>query len=169
MKNVGNLLVIIGLGFGLFGVRSVWNDYTYRKASVVRKAKVLSVEIKDLRSKYGNYYLRPTHLIAQQLAFFRDSCMDTITLNSNFLLYSEGKTSKNPNPIPTAEELMNQEKYVRYVPESKKKETAFSERIDISDNGDYESFNRFQHFVSMTVIILLGFMIKYFSIRKVTS
>lgn len=55
---IGKVLMVLGVVFGLLGISSVWKDYTYRKASVVVKAQILSIEIKeDIRSKHGNYYL----------------------------------------------------------------------------------------------------------------
>ncbi|MCW5914232.1 MAG: hypothetical protein KIT66_06465 [Chitinophagaceae bacterium] len=50
---IGKALIVLGVVFGLLGISSVWKDYTYRKASVVVKAQILSVEIKDVRTKYG--------------------------------------------------------------------------------------------------------------------
>ena len=151
-----------GFFFGLLGIRSLWREYNYQKASVVAKAKILSIEIKDIRTN-GNYYLKPTHRITYQLVFFRDGMMDTLTDTSSFLLYTEGKTSKNPNPIPTIKQLMKQERYVRYVPESKKKETVFADRIHINNNGSYESNNKFQAFFSMIIFVSLGYFIRYFN------
>lgn len=164
MKNAGQriatLLVVLGVIFGLLGIRSIWRDYAYRKASIIAKAEVLSVEIKDIRSKHGNYYIRPTHHISQQLTFLRDGKPDTLTLESEFLMYTEGKITKNPNPVPTAEQLMKQEKHVRFVPESKKNETAFPERIDINDNGEYEAKYRLSFFFNMLFCFLAGGMIR---------
>lgn len=54
---IGKVLMVLGVVFGLLGISSVWKDYTYRKASVVGKAQILSIEIKDIRAKHGNYYL----------------------------------------------------------------------------------------------------------------
>lgn len=71
MKNAGKILFVLGVVLGLLGIWSVWRDYTYRKASVVVKAEVLSAEIKDIRTKYTNYYLKPTHHITHHLAFER--------------------------------------------------------------------------------------------------
>ncbi|MCK9453393.1 MAG: hypothetical protein M0Q90_16985 [Bacteroidales bacterium] len=162
MKNTGKILIIIGIIFGLLGISSVWKDYTYRKASVVVKGKILSVEIKDIRAKYGNYYLKPTHHIDQHLTFLRDGSMDTITLKSNFLLYTKGKTTKNPNPIPTVEQLMKHEKYVRYVPESKKNETVFPERIDINNNREYVAQHRTSFFFNMVFCFVFGGILNLF-------
>lgn len=106
MKNTGKIIIIIGIIFGLLGISSVWKDYTYRKASVVVKAEIASAEINDIRTKHGNYYLKPTHHIHQSLAFLRDGMMDTILLKSNFLLYTEGRFLDNPNPVPDVEQLM---------------------------------------------------------------
>lgn len=162
MKIASKVLIILGVVYGLFGIRSVWREYSYQKGSIVAKASILSVEIKDIRTN-GNYYLKPTHRITHHLSFLRDGKMDTLAEKSNFLLYPEGKTINNPNKIPTVGELMKQEKYIRYVPISKKKETSFPHRIDINNNGEFQSFIRFQHFISMAIMMLLSFSIRYFS------
>ncbi|MGV6945257.1 hypothetical protein [Sphingobacterium kyonggiense] len=162
MKYAGKVLIILGVVYGLFGIRSFLREYSYQKGSIVVKATILSVEIKDNRTN-GNYYLKPTHHITHHLRFLRDGNMDTLSEKSNFLLYPEGKTINNPNKIPSVGQLMKQEKYVRYVPKSKKKETSFPDRIDINNNGEYESFNSFQYFFSMASMMLLGLLIRYFS------
>ncbi|MBK8953917.1 MAG: hypothetical protein IPM85_18445 [Chitinophagaceae bacterium] len=43
---IGKALMVLGVVFGLLSISSVWKDYTYRKASVVVKTQILSVEIK---------------------------------------------------------------------------------------------------------------------------
>lgn len=63
IKYIGKALMVLGVVFGLLGISSVWKDYTYRKASVFVKAQILSIEIKDIRAKHGNYYLKPAHHI----------------------------------------------------------------------------------------------------------
>lgn len=60
---IGKVLMVLGVLFGLLGISSVWKDKTYRKASVVGKAQILSIEIKDISAKHGNYYLKPAHHI----------------------------------------------------------------------------------------------------------
>jgi predicted GH43/DUF377 family glycosyl hydrolase len=162
MKNAGKILFVLGVVFGLLGIWSVWRDYTYRKASVVVKAEVLSAEIKDIRTKYTNYYLKPTHHITHHLAFERDGVIDTLIDKSNFLLYTGDKTIKNPNPIPTVEQLMKQEKYVRYVPESKKNETAFPDRIDINNDGKYVTEHRLSFFLKMLFCFVFGGILNLF-------
>jgi len=162
MNYAGKVLIILGVVYGLFGIRSFLREYSYQKGSIVVKATILSVEIKDIRTN-GNYYLKPTHHITYHLRFLRDGNMDTLSEKSNFLLYPDGTTINNPNKIPSVGQLMKQEKYVRYVPKSKKKETSFPDRIDINNNGEYESFNSFQFFISMVSMILLGLLIRSFS------
>ncbi len=163
MKNTGKLIIIIGIIFGLLGISSAWKDYTYRKASVVVKAEIASAEINDIRTKHGNYYLKPTHHIHQSLVFLRDGKMDTILLKSNFLLYTEGRFLDNPNPVPEVDQLMKQDKYVRYVPDNKKKETAFPDRIDINSDGIYEAEYRFTFFVYMMFCFVVAL---FFRTRK---
>jgi hypothetical protein len=159
---IGKALMVLGVVFGLLGINSVWKDYTYRKASVVVKSQILSVEIKDIRAKHGNYYLKPTHHINQQLTFLRDGSMDTITLKSNFMLYTEARLLDNPNPVPTVEQLMKQEKYVRYVPKSKQSETTFPDRIDINNDGIYEAEYKLSFFVNMLFCFIFGGILNLF-------
>ncbi|HMU59977.1 MAG TPA: hypothetical protein PKD42_17015 [Chitinophagaceae bacterium] len=164
---IGKALMVLGVVFGLLGISSVWKDYTYRKASVVIKAQILSVEIKDIRVKHGNYYLKPTHHIDQQLTFLRDGSIDTITLKSNFILYTEARHLDNPNPVPTVEKLMNKKKYVRYVPTINKNETAFPDRIDINDNGEYEAQHKISYFFNMLFcFIFSGILHLFFRTKK---
>jgi hypothetical protein len=113
--------------------------------------------------------LKPTHHIKQQLVFPRDGSMDTITLQSNFLLYTEGKTTKNPNPIPTVEQLMKQDRYVHYVPESKRKETAFPDRIDINNDDKYEAEHRLSYFFNMLFCFVFGAILHLFFRTKKSS
>lgn len=155
-KRISIILIALGVVFGLSGVRSLLKDHGYRKSSVVVKADVIQADVKDIRTQYGNYYLKPTHQITQQLAFLRDGSLDTMTLESQFLMYTEGKTTTNPNPIPTAEELMKQPKYIRYVPESKKEDTAFPDRIDINTDGEYEAQNNWSPFFQMLICFVAG-------------
>lgn len=165
MKNAGNslakLLLILGVIFGLLGLRSFWRDYTYRKASVVVKAKIFSAEIKDIRTN-GNYYLKPTHHITHHFAFLKDGIMDTLTDKVNFLLYTEGRYFDNPNPIPTVEQLMKQDRYVRYVPKSKRNETAFPDRIDINNNGEYTAQHSVSFFYNMLFCFVAGGILSRF-------
>lgn len=44
--------MVLGVVFGLLGISSVWKDYSYRKASVVVIAQILSEEIKVIRAKH---------------------------------------------------------------------------------------------------------------------
>lgn len=163
---IGKALMVLGVLFGLLGISSVWKDYTYRKASVVVKAQILSTEIKDIRAKHGNYYLKPTHHIDQQLTFLRDGSIDTITLKSNFMLYTEGRFIDNPNPVPTVEQLMKLEKYVRYVPKSKQSETTFPDRIDINNDGVYEANYRLSFFFNMLFCFIFGRILNLFFREK---
>ncbi len=162
---IGKALIVLGVVFGLLGISSVWKDYTYRKASVVVKAQILSVEIKDVRTKYGNYYLKPTHHIVQQLTFLRDGSMDTIILKSNFMLYTEARHLDNPNPVPIVEKLMNKEKYVRYIPTNNKNETAFPDRIDINNNGEYEAQHKISYFL-ICCFVFGGILHLFFRTKK---
>lgn len=46
MKNIGKILIIIGIIFGLLGIRSVWREYKFQQIVTTTKANVMSVETK---------------------------------------------------------------------------------------------------------------------------
>lgn len=137
MKNLSNYLFIASLIFTLLGLRSIWQEYRYGKLSEVAQATIIDASIIDVRNPHSNYYLKATHHIEQKLAYVREGQMDTMTLRSNFLMYPEGKNKDNPVPIPTKEELLSREKYVRFIPEKEKKNTAFPDRIDIQEKAEF--------------------------------
>ena len=108
IKTADKILIIEGIIFSLLGILSVWKDYTYCKAKVVEKVEVLFAEVKD-QLKIRNLFPETiTHHINQQISFLSDGNTDKITLKSNLLLYTEGKTSKTSDPVPTVEQLMRQ-------------------------------------------------------------
>ncbi|MFV0592333.1 MAG: hypothetical protein ACK5NK_04285 [Niabella sp.] len=146
MKALGILLIVLGIITGLFGVRSYWRDYTYKKASIVVKASVKSVEIKPFSGKAvaGIYYT---------LNFMRDGIADSTKYNT-----TEEYSFKNP--LPTAEKLQAIPFYVRYVPKNKRNETSFPNRVTVNNNGKYEGFYNSALFGQMFVLILLGYMVK---------
>lgn len=146
MKILGNLLIIIGIISGLLGVRSYWRDYTYKKASIAVKASVKSVEIKPFSGK-------AVAGIDYTLNYMRDGIADSTKYNT-----TEEYSFKNP--LPTAEELQATPFYVRYVPQNRRTETSFPNRVTVNNNGKYEGFYNRAVFGQMFVLILLGYMVK---------
>ncbi|HRP89080.1 MAG TPA: hypothetical protein PKX92_03480 [Edaphocola sp.] len=148
MKALSILLFVLGIITGLLGVRSYWRDSTFKKASIAVKASVKSVEIRPFSGKAvaGIYYT---------LNYMRDGIIDSIKHNT-----SEEYSLKKP--LPTKEKLQAATFYVHYVPKNKRTETSFPDRVTISDNGKYPGFYKGSLFGQMSVLILLGFMVRMF-------
>lgn len=146
MKIIGIILIILGVIFGLFGIRSYWHDCTYKKASIAVKACVKSVEIKPFSGKAvaGIYYT---------LNYMHDGIIDSTKYNT-----TEEYSFKNP--LPTKEKLQAASFYVRYVPQNRRTKTSFPNRVTVNNNGKYEGFYNRALFGQMFVLILLGYMVK---------
>lgn len=82
------------------------------------------------------------------------------------MLYTEGRLLDNPNPVPTVEQLMKQEKYVSYVPRSKQSKATFTDRIDINNDGIYEAEYRVSFFVNMLFCFIFGRILNLFFREK---
>jgi hypothetical protein len=146
MKILGILLIVLGIIIGMFGVRSYWRDYTYKRASIAVKASVKSVEIKPFSGKAvaGIYYT---------LNYMRDGIADSTKYNT-----TEEYSFKNP--LPTKEKLQAVSFYVRYIPKEKRRETSFPNQVLVSHNMEYEGFYNRALFGQMLVLILLGYIVK---------
>jgi len=146
MQTISKLCVILGIVLGLFGLRSFWRDYGYRKASTAVKAEVISVEVNEVKSTVSQ--------IVYTLVFIRDNYPDTI-------IHTTSRNHNFMDPLPSLETLKMATKYVRYVPDNKKADTAFPERFYVIDNSSdyYESMGR-SWFLNMTIFIFFGYMIK---------
>lgn len=145
MKIIGIILIILGVIFGLFGIRSYWHDCTYKKASIAVKASVKSVEIKPFSGKAvaGIYYT---------LNYMHDGITDSIKHHT-----TEEYSFKKP--LPTKEQLQATSFYVRYVPKNKRTKTSFPNRVVVSRHAEYEGFYN-SALGHMLVLILLGYVVK---------
>jgi hypothetical protein len=153
VKKLSILLIITGIISGLFGTRSYWRDYTYKKASIAVKASVKSVEIKPFSGKAvaGIYYT---------LNYLRDGITDSTKYNT-----TEEYSFKNP--LPTPEDLQATLFYVRYVPQNKRAETSFPNRLIINKNGEYNGFYNRALFGQMFTFILLGYMLRKWARKSI--
>lgn len=148
MKIIGQILVLIGIIFGVIGVQSCLRDDAYAKASIIVKASVKSVEIKPMSGKA----VGSIHMV---LNYMRDGVADTIEHNFS-TAYS------NNEPLPTAKELKKSTLYVRYVPVEKRNEHSPNWTI-VSKNGEFEGFYGWPQFGKMLTFILLGSLIRMFA------
>lgn len=153
MRIIGNILILIGIFFGLFGVRSYLRDKSYGEASTVVKASVKSVEVKP---KSGKGMVG----IEMVLTYMRDGATDSIEHN-----FSEAYSNKDP--LPTEEEIMKSSIYVRYVPKEKRSEK-IPDWLMVNSNGEFEGSYGLSSFGQMFSFILLGLMVRMFGKKRQT-
>lgn len=151
MRIIGNILILIGIIFGVFGVRSYLRDDAYAKESTVVKASVISAEVEPMSGKA----VGSIHMV---LTYMHDGVADTIEHN-----FSEAYS--NNNPLPKVEELMKSSLYVRYVPKEKRNER-IPNWVLVSNKEEFEGFYGRSSFGQMFAFILLGLMIKMFGNKK---
>ncbi len=154
MRIISILLFIIGIIFGLFGVRSYWRDDAYAKASTVVKASVISAEVKPMSGK-------AVGSIRLVLSYMRDGVADSIEHN-----FSEAYSDKDP--LPTEEELKAASPYVRYMPREKRSKT-IPNWVLVSNNGEFESGYGRSSFGQMFTFILLGLMVSIFGRKRLNK
>lgn len=147
MRIIGVILILLGIIFGLLGVRSYLRDTAYGKASIAVKASVKSVEIKPMSGK-------AVASIRREIYYMRDGVADSTEQS-----FAEAFTQNDP--LPTPAELQAAELYVRYVPKSRRTETAFPDRVMVSSNEEYGGYYNSALFGQMFTFVLLGLMIRY--------
>lgn len=151
MRTIGIIIIIIGILFGIFGVRSYLRDDRYVKASVVVKASVISAEVEP------NPWKNVDH-VRLVLSYMRDGVTDSIE-NNYTDVYSKDDARVSE------EELKAATHYVRYVPKEKRGEN-IPNWVIANSTGEFEgSFGR-SSFVQMFTLILLGFMIRMFGRKR---
>jgi len=97
MRVISNFFFIVGIVFGLLGIRKYWREHLYVKASIVEKAKVLSAYVKPNPFKaIGS--------IRMELTFMREGRFDTVEYDFSETAY-KAKTY-----------------YVRFVPRKNRRE-----------------------------------------------
>lgn len=148
MKTISIILILIGIVFGIFGVRSYLRDDAYAKASVVVKASVKSAEVKPMSGK-------AVASISMVLSYLRDGVADTIE-------HHFSKAYSNNDPLPTVEELNTTTLYIRYVPKEKRSEKT-PNWVLVSSNGEFDVLYGGSYFGQMFTFILLGIMLRVFS------
>lgn len=135
MKKAGKILIILGVVFGLLGIRSLWREYKFQQIVTTAKANVLSLETKPFSGK-------ALSSIQYKLVYQHDDVLDTIS-------YATTEEYSIKEPLPSLEELKAVDFYVHYVPKSKQSETAFPDRIYINNYSIYKAEYRLSFFVNM--------------------
>jgi hypothetical protein len=151
LKTVSIILIVVGIIFGLLGVRSYWHANAYEKASTVVIASVKSAEVKPMSGK-------AVGSIRLVLTYLHDGMEDSIEHN-----YTEAYSVNNP--LPTVEELKASSLYVRYVPKQKRSEKV-PNWVLVSSDGEFDGIYGRSLFGQMFTFILLGLMIRLFGRRK---
>lgn len=151
MKIISIILVVVGIIFGLLGVRSYWRDNAYEKASNAVRASVKSAEVKPMSGK-------AVGSIRLVLTYLHDGMEDSIEHN-----YTEAYTVNNP--LPTVDELKASSLYVRYVPKQKRSEKV-PNWVSVSSDGEFDGMYGRSLFGQMFTFILVGFLIRLFGRRK---
>ena len=147
MRIVGNILILIGIVFGVLGVRSYLRDDRYAKSSVVAKASVISVQIEPNRWKNVDH-------VRLVLGYVRDGVKDSIENNFSDV-YSDSRNRL------TEERLRSATYYVRYVPKENRGQK-IPDWVIVNQTGEFEvSYGR-SSFGHMATLILLGFLMRMF-------
>lgn len=154
MKTISRILIITGIVFGLLGLRSYWRDYTFKKASSVVQASVISVNVTPIRSGLSS--------IQYSLGYSRDGMNDT-------LHHTITEAYTTLHPLPTLSQLKSESFYIHYVPENKRNETSFPYRTHVNKNGIYGGFYNRALFGQMVAFILLGYMVRMFGKKQTVS
>ena len=151
MRTISIILIIIGLVFGLFGLKSLYRDNIYAKASTVAKASVTSAEIKPMSGK-------AVGSIRLILSYLRDGVADSTE-------YKFTEEFTNKNPLPTEAELKAKTYYVRYVPLEKRSKNT-PNWLMVNSTGEFNGWYGRSQFGQMFVFILLGFMVRMFGLKR---
>lgn len=136
---------ILAVVCGLFGVMQIIREIKHRNASVVAKARTLSVEIKPVRDAVST--------ILYTFEFEKDNKLDTLqhSLTQGHTIYT---------PLPSMEELRSSDFYLHYIPEHKKSKTPFSDRLYINNSKEIDLPYRFSPFMIMFVLFLTTYLLQ---------
>lgn len=151
MRTIGIIIIIIGIIFGIFGVRSFLRDNAYVNASVVVKASVISAEVEP------NPWKNVDH-VRLVLSYMRDGVTDSIE-NNYTDVYSKDDARVSE------EELKAATHFVRYVPKEKRSGN-IPNWLMVNSNGEFEGSYGRSSFVQMFTLILLGFMVRMFGRKR---
>lgn len=144
-KHINKITLFLSLICLILGIRTNWREYTFRKASTVAKATVISV---DTKLKSGKAIANVDYV----LAYERDNVTDTI---SHFTTEAYSTTE----PLPSIEELKNNVFYVHYVQKYKHNETPFKDRLFISDSNLLENDFDTGWFIRMIFVLMVGYLL----------
>ena len=144
-KHINKITLFLSVVCLILGIRTNWREYTFRKASTVAKATVISVHT-ELQS--GKAVANVNYM----LAYERDNKTDTIS----FPTTTEYSLKK---PLPSIEELKKNNFYIHYVPKIKRNETPFQDRVFISNNVVQESTFYSGWFNLMVLILLSSYLL----------
>lgn len=147
MRVISNFFFIVGIVFGLLGIRKYWREHLYVKASIVEKAKVLSAYVKPNPFK-------AISSIRMELTFMREGRFDTIEYN-----FSETYSINNPLPTETAYKAKTY--YVRFVPRKNRREWIPNWLI-VGNEQKFDGHYGRTQFGIMFTLFLLGLMIRKF-------
>ena len=144
-KHINKITLFLSMICLILGIRTNWREYTFRKASTVAKAKVISV---DTKLKSGKAIANVDYV----LTYKRDNLIDTLS-------YSTTEAYSLKEPLPSIEELKKNNFYIHYVPKIKSNETPFKDRLFISDSNLLENDFDTGWFIRMIFVLMVGYLL----------
>jgi len=151
-KHINKITLFLSLICLILGIRTNWREYTFRKASTVAKATIISV---DTKLQSGKAIANVDYV----LTYKRDNLIDTLS-------YSTTEAYSLKEPLPSIEELKKNNFYIYYVPKIKSNETPFKDRVFISNNKVLENIFYSGWFSRMIFILILGYILSRSIYRK---
>jgi ribosomal protein S8E len=151
-STIGKLLIGLSVSCGILGVLSNWREYNYRKATIVAKASIVSVDIKP---KSGKAMASVDYVIIYE----KDNAVDTLT-------YTTTEEFSADNPLPSVEELKAHDVYVHYVPINRQSDTSFRDRLHVSGSQEIEASFSSKWFTFSLVILVLTYLLSPNTFRK---
>lgn len=151
-KHINKITLFLSLICLILGIRTNWREYTFRKASTVANATIISV---DTKLKSGKAIANVDYV----LTYKRDNLIDTLS-------YSTTEAYSLKEPLPSIEELKKNNFYIHYVPKIKSNETPFKDRLFISDSNLLENDFDTGWFSRIIFILILGYILSRSIYRK---
>lgn len=151
MRVLSVILIMLGVLFGLLGVRACWHDFQYKNNSVVAAATVVSIDVKPIRSALSS--------INYQLSYTRDGKPDTLQhrITKHHTVY---------DPLPSLNELQSATWYIRYVPVINRNNTALANQLYVTETNRYPGTYGSSFFIRMLTFILISYIIQKFFSKK---
>ncbi len=144
-KHINKITLFLSLICLILGIRTNWREYTFRKASTVAKATIISV---DTKLQSGKAIANVDYV----LTYKRDNLIDTLS-------YSTTEAYSLKEPLPSIEELKKNNFYIHYVPKIKSNETPFKDRLFISDSNLLENDFDTRWFIRMIFVLMVGYLL----------